>query len=55
MLVPGMTLVAVVIVVHLVLIAFGSPLMPPMGQGKCIREAKYSEFIRQFRHVLETL
>jgi hypothetical protein len=40
MLVPGMTLVAVVIVVHLILIAFGSPLMPPMGQGKCIKEAK---------------
>jgi hypothetical protein len=42
MLVPGMTLVAVVIVVHLIWIAFGSPLMPPMGQGKCINQVKIS-------------
>jgi hypothetical protein len=49
-----MTLVAVVIVVHLVLIAFGSPLMPPMGQGKCVSQGKNSEFIQQFRHMLES-
>jgi hypothetical protein len=55
MLVPGMTLVAVVIMVHLVLIACGSPLMPPMGQGKCMNQGKNSEFIRQFRHILERL
>jgi hypothetical protein len=37
MLVPGMTLAAVVIVLHLALIVFGSPLMPAMGQGKCTK------------------
>jgi hypothetical protein len=48
MLVPGMTLIAVVIVVHLALITFGSPLMPSMGQGKCISQTKNYEFIHLF-------
>jgi hypothetical protein len=36
MLVPGATLVATVIVVQLASMVFGSPLMSPLGQGKCI-------------------